>query len=226
MNLSWGASLGSQILAEISLLEANAKQAQDKCETFSTSGIGSTSIVAGSDQSVHEEVPLKIKATQLLSNTQSDQISAEIQSASTSLIGLLNSDLSELKNGTSSNIEKRPNSVPVHSPLSCSTPVANPTPSLRKASLRSSTILKLQLQNWGLPSGVTNKYAEKKITTLFPWQVDCLQTGEVLNGGNLIYSAPTSSGKTLVSELLMLKTVTERKKKGKAIVVIYCRFFS
>ena len=193
LNLSWGASLGSQVLAEISLLEANA-HAQE-------------AVVAGSDQSVHEESPVRIRSSTLhLSNVQSEQHSIEIHSTSTSLVGLLSSDPSEIKT--------RPNSVSVHSPLSCSTPVTNPIPSLRRDSLRSSTILKLQLQNWGLPSTVVQQYAEKKITTLFPWQVECLLTGQVLSGGNLIYSAPTSSGKTLVSELLMLKTVTERKKKG------------
>lgn len=219
MNLSWGASLGSQLLAEISLLEANAKVINENHEHSTTQHSNRMSIVAGSSHSsaVHEENSLGNESPNLLNaQSQCSKLSTDnnIASCSTSIAGLFGSSPSEINSGTSSVLEKRTNSSSVSAPLSCSTPVANPAVSLRKASLRSSSILKLQLQNWGLPSAVVEKYAEKKITTLFPWQVDCLQTGKVLTGSNLIYSAPTSSGKTLVSELLMLKKVIDLKKKG------------
>ncbi|KZS21887.1 DNA polymerase theta [Daphnia magna] len=218
IDLSWGASIGSQVLAEISLLEANAKCMEDR-ECSPSLSTNNTSILANSNlsSSMSETSAVKTKPILNLSHSSSNRLSNDTNvSCLTSVTGLLGSNPSEMKTGTSSNMEHRTNSlsVSIHSPLSCSTPVANSAASLRRASLRSSSVLKLQLQNWGLPSAVVQKYAEKKITTLFPWQVECLQTGKVLSGSNLIYSAPTSSGKTLVSELLMLKTIIDLKKKA------------
>lgn len=50
---------------------------------------------------------------------------------------------------------------------------------------------------------------------MFPWQMECLANKKVLeNNRNLVYSAPTSAGKTLVAEFLVFKTVLERRKKA------------
>ncbi|XP_058066112.1 DNA polymerase theta [Anopheles bellator] len=75
------------------------------------------------------------------------------------------------------------------------------------------------LGSWGLPDAVTKQYAKKGIVELFPWQVECLSRKEVLlESKNLVYSAPTSAGKTLVAEFLIAKTITERKRKALLIV--------
>lgn len=76
-----------------------------------------------------------------------------------------------------------------------------------------STQQKLKLETWGLPQSILKQYARKGIIEMFPWQVECLCCPRILNGGNLVYSAPTSAGKTLVSEIICIKTVLERRKK-------------
>ncbi|GJQ84592.1 putative DNA-directed DNA polymerase [Trypoxylus dichotomus] len=49
---------------------------------------------------------------------------------------------------------------------------------------------------------------------MFEWQCECLANEEILEKEkNLVYSAPTSAGKTLVSEILAIKTLIERNKK-------------
>ncbi|XP_071114847.1 DNA polymerase theta-like [Haliotis cracherodii] len=72
----------------------------------------------------------------------------------------------------------------------------------------------LLLSAWGLPDAVLRQYHRVGVRQMFEWQAQCLCTGHVLNGGNLVYSAPTSAGKTLVAELLILKRVLETKRKA------------
>ncbi|XP_033623977.1 DNA polymerase theta isoform X1 [Fukomys damarensis] len=73
---------------------------------------------------------------------------------------------------------------------------------------------KLLLANWGLPKAVLQKYHSFGVKQMFEWQAECLLLGQVLEGKNLVYSAPTSAGKTLVAELLILKCVLEMRKKA------------
>uniref|UniRef100_W5MET7 DNA polymerase theta n=1 Tax=Lepisosteus oculatus TaxID=7918 RepID=W5MET7_LEPOC len=73
---------------------------------------------------------------------------------------------------------------------------------------------KLLLSSWGLPKPVLEKYQRLGVVQMFEWQAECLTLGQVLEGKNLVYSAPTSAGKTLVSELLILKRVLETRRKA------------
>eukprot|EP00347_Sterkiella_histriomuscorum_P009329 403341625 len=76
---------------------------------------------------------------------------------------------------------------------------------------------KNRLEYWGLPSGICDQfYKHTKIQKLFDWQSECLsQSKEVLDGKkNLIYFAPTSGGKSVVAELLMLRQILGYKKRA------------
>jgi DNA polymerase theta len=72
----------------------------------------------------------------------------------------------------------------------------------------------LELKSWSLPEPILRRYHDLAITQMFDWQAECLLQSQALQGGNLIYSAPTSAGKTLVAELLLLKKVLETCSKA------------
>jgi hypothetical protein len=87
---------------------------------------------------------------------------------------------------------------------------------VKDQSLRLDTSKNLRfLSNWNLPPSVVNEYRKKNVEEMFEWQCECLKNPRVLfEGRNLVYSAPTSAGKTFVSEILMIKNIVERKKKA------------
>ena len=73
---------------------------------------------------------------------------------------------------------------------------------------------RLMLQSFGLPEKVLQRYSQKEIVTMLEWQLECLSIPGVLSGNkNLIVSAPTSAGKSLVGEIISLKCILEKKKK-------------
>ncbi|XP_046392889.1 DNA polymerase theta [Ischnura elegans] len=74
------------------------------------------------------------------------------------------------------------------------------------------------LRDCGLPPLILKKYDEMGIKSMFQWQYECVTNVAVLSGKNLIYSAPTSAGKTLVAEILTVRSVFKQQKK--AIIIL------
>eukprot|EP00929_Paragymnodinium_shiwhaense_P102803 TRINITY_DN66034_c0_g1_i2.p1 TRINITY_DN66034_c0_g1~~TRINITY_DN66034_c0_g1_i2.p1 ORF type:complete len:2071 (-),score=351.10 TRINITY_DN66034_c0_g1_i2:81-6293(-) len=85
---------------------------------------------------------------------------------------------------------------------------AQPTPAATASVLGRSR----QIAEQGLPTPIAQGYAERGISSLYDWQADCLATPGVADGKNLVYCAPTSGGKTLVSEVLMLRRISRLQK--------------
>ncbi|XP_042652258.1 helicase POLQ-like isoform X2 [Tyto alba] len=66
---------------------------------------------------------------------------------------------------------------------------------------------------YGLPSKVKDLFRQfRGIETLYEWQHDCLMLESLRQRKNLIYSLPTSGGKTLVAEIMILQELLCRQK--------------
>lgn len=64
---------------------------------------------------------------------------------------------------------------------------------------------------WGVPDIAREVLQAKGVRELYEWQTDCLSLPGVLDGSsNLLYSAPTSGGKSLVADVLLMRRFRER----------------
>ena len=68
-------------------------------------------------------------------------------------------------------------------------------------------------------------FASKGVTSMYGWQAAALKCGQ---GANLVYCAPTSGGKSLVAELLMIQrllaTIGPRKVYSRLLRSQHCGF--
>jgi len=74
-----------------------------------------------------------------------------------------------------------------------------------------------RLENLKINKKIIQHLQSCGISNLFPPQEDAFRT-TVLNGTNLVLAIPTSSGKTLVAEICMLKTILDGR--GKALYLV------
>ncbi|OAT13929.1 DNA polymerase theta subunit [Blastomyces gilchristii SLH14081] len=81
-------------------------------------------------------------------------------------------------------------------------------------------LLSLSHQTYGLPPQLVTNFASLGVNCIYPWQASCLLgRGHLTAEKNLVYSAPTGGGKSLVADVLMLKRVIDDPSK-KAILVL------
>lgn len=80
--------------------------------------------------------------------------------------------------------------------------------------------LLLSHPRYALPAGLVQNLASLGIKEIYPWQKQCLMGPGLLTGArNLVYTAPTGGGKSLVADVLMLKRVLE-DPHAKALLVL------
>lgn len=79
---------------------------------------------------------------------------------------------------------------------------------------------RVPLTYFGLPPVMVQFYAKKGITHLYEWQSRCLLKDGVLDGQNVTYSAPTSGGKTLVAEILLIRRTLHNPNKNRALIIL------
>ena len=81
-------------------------------------------------------------------------------------------------------------------------------------------LFSLSHARYGLPEALVKNFASLGIYSIYSWQSSCLLGHGLLSGEkNLVYTAPTGGGKSLVADVLMLKRVIEDPAK-KAILVL------
>jgi helicase len=80
----------------------------------------------------------------------------------------------------------------------------------------------IKIQDLNLSPPIKQFYIDSGITSLYPPQSAAIDAG-LLEGKNIVAAIPTASGKTLLAEFAMLKSVLNENKKGKALYIVPLR---
>ena len=67
---------------------------------------------------------------------------------------------------------------------------------------------------YGLPAAAGRIYQQRGVRKLYEWQEHVLTRDDVAQGANFVYSLPTSGGKTLVAEVLLMRSLCSRGKSA------------
>ena len=81
---------------------------------------------------------------------------------------------------------------------------------------------RMKINDLNLSDPIKQFYIGSGITSLYPPQSDAIDAG-LLEGKNVVAAIPTASGKTLLSEFVMLQSVLNENKKGKALYIVPLR---
>jgi replicative superfamily II helicase len=83
-------------------------------------------------------------------------------------------------------------------------------------------LLSLSQARYGLPQQLASNFEALGVHSIYPWQSSCLLGKGLLSGEtNLIYTAPTGGGKSLVADVLLLKRIIEDPSKKALLVLPY-----
>ncbi|WP_406659633.1 ATP-dependent DNA helicase [Methanolobus sp. ZRKC3] len=77
----------------------------------------------------------------------------------------------------------------------------------------------MKIKSLDLPDDVIQFYLDSGIEELYPPQAEAIEKG-LIDGNNILAAIPTASGKTLLAELAMLKSIS---KGGKALYIVPLR---
>lgn len=83
-------------------------------------------------------------------------------------------------------------------------------------------LLSLAHPSYDLPPALVENFATLGVHAIYPWQSSCLMGSGVLSKSkNLVYTAPTGGGKSLVADVVMLRKVIRDASKKALFVLPY-----
>ena len=83
-------------------------------------------------------------------------------------------------------------------------------------------LLSLAHPSYDLPRQLVTNFAALGVYAIYPWQSSCLMRSGVLSHSrNLVYTAPTGGGKSLVADVVLLKKVIQQPSKKALLVLPY-----